>query len=264
VSGAAPGRGAAATTDGDVKADPWDQLRLLDLQALDSSLDRLEHRRRSLPELARIEELQGVIEALDDRIVLLQTDDSDLGREQAKLETDIEVVRGRMTRDQQRLDAGTVGSARELENLQSEITSLHRRQNDLEDSELELMQQREDLAGQITALTAERDEAVAELTAAEQRRDTAYAEIEAQGGTDRAARVELVGSLPAELVALYERIRASSAGIGAAALHRGRCEGCHLALNTTDLNAIRAASSDEVIRCEECRRIQVRTAESGL
>ena len=63
---------------------------------------------------------------------------------------------------------------------------------------------------------------------------------------------------------MYEKLRASSGGVGAAALHRGRCEGCHLQLNTTDLNRLRDAPDDDVVRCEECRRILIRTDESGL
>ena len=35
-------------------------------------------------------------------------------------------------------------------------------------------------------------------------------------------------------------------------------------LNSADLNEIRAAAPDEVVRCEECRRILIRTPESGL
>ena len=78
------------------------------------------------------------------------------------------------------------------------------------------------------------------------------------------ALTELAATLPTDLLDLYEKLRASSGGIGAAALHRGRCEGCHLQLNTTDLNNLRDAPPDDVVRCEECRRILVRTAESGL
>lgn len=247
-----------------MKASPDDQLRLLDLQALDSSLDRLAHRRRTLPELEQIGELETRIGELDDKIVLTQTEDSDLGREQAKLETDIEVVRGRMTRDQQRLDAGQVGSPRELENLQSEIESLHRRQTELEDAELELMERREEIGAVIKRLTEQRDEATAGLEQALQRRDAAFAEIAAEAEKATGERQALAAGLPADLVGLYEKLRASSGGVGAAALARGRCEGCHLQLNTTDLNTIRAAAPDEVLRCEECRRILVRTPESGL
>lgn len=249
---------------GCVKASPEDQLRLLDLQQLDSSLDRLAHRRQTLPEHQQIESLETQIGELADRIVLAETDDGDLGRDQAKLETDIDVVRGRMARDQQRLDSGQVGSPRELENLQSEVTSLRRRQSELEDAELELMERREEIAGIIKTLTEGRDRASAALDEATKRRDESLAAIAEEEAATRADRQKLADALPTDLTALYEKLRASSDGVGAAALHRGRCEGCHLQLGTTDINAIRAAAPDEVLRCEECRRILVRTPESGL
>jgi len=247
-----------------VNASPDDQLRLLDVQSLDSTLDRLVHRRRTLPEIEQIEELAGRGARLGDDIVLIETEDRDLGREQTKLEGDIDQVRTRMQRDQQRLEAGQVSSPRELENLQSEIDSLKRRQSDLEDDELEVMEKREAVQTRGDELRREREEVATTLADAEQRRDAAFAEIDAEHEKTTAQRGEIVTSLPADLVALYEKVRASSGGVGAAALHRGRCEGCHLQLNTTDLNRIREAPPDEVLRCEECRRILVRTGESGL
>jgi hypothetical protein len=247
-----------------VKAAPDDQLRLLDLQALDTALDRLTHRRRSLPELAEIDELQARVIRLADDIVLLETEDSDLSREQSKVDADVDLVRSRMERDKQRLDSGQVGSPRELENLQSEIESLHRRQGELEDVELEVMEKREVAQGRLDELRQEREQTTLTLSDTEQRRDTTWAEIDAEADKTATQRAELGGSLPTDLVALYEKVRSASAGVGAAALHRGRCEGCHLQLNTTDLNRIREADADEVLRCEECRRILVRTADSGL
>lgn len=247
-----------------MKAAPDDQLRLLDLQALDAALDRLSHRRRTLPEIAEAEELQARLTRLGDDVVLLETEDSDLGREQSKVDADVDQVRTRMQRDQQRLDAGQVGSPRELENLQSEIESLHRRQSELEDVELEVMEKREVVQGRIGELQREREQAALTLSETEQRRDTTWAEIDAEADKTTTQRAELATTLPTDLVDLYEKIRSSSAGVGAAALRRAQCEGCHLALNTTDLNRIRAADPDEVLRCEECRRILVRTADSGL
>ncbi|HET7312304.1 MAG TPA: C4-type zinc ribbon domain-containing protein [Mycobacteriales bacterium] len=247
-----------------MKAAPDDQLRLLDLQALDSSLDRLNHRRKSLPELTQIEEAEARLTRLADDVVLVETEDSDLGREQSKLEGDIDQVRTRMQRDQQRLDTGQVGSPRELENLQHEIESLKKRQSDLEDEELEIMEKREAVQARLAELKTEQQQVAAALTDAEQRRDTALAEIGAETEKTQAQRAETVAGLPDDLVALYEKVRTSSSGVGAAALHQGRCEGCHLQLNTTDINRIREADEDEVLRCEECRRILVRTATSGL
>jgi predicted nucleic acid-binding Zn-ribbon protein len=247
-----------------VKAAPDDQIRLLDLQDLDSTLDRLAHRRRTLPELAEIEELTARIDRLADDVVLLETEDSDLGREQAKVDGDVEQVRSRMERDQKRLDAGQVGSPKELENLQHEIESLHRRQGELEDVELEVMEKREAVQSRVDEIRREREQATATLSETEQRRDTTWAEIDAEAEKTTTQRKELAAALPSELVDLYEKVRGSSSGVGAAALRRGQCEGCHLQLNTTDLNRIREADADEVLRCEECRRILVRTADSGL
>jgi predicted nucleic acid-binding Zn-ribbon protein len=247
-----------------VNAAPDDQLRLLDVQALDSTVDRLTHRRATLPELEAINATVARQDEVDADIVRAETEDSDLGREQTRVDADVELVRARMERDQGRLDAGQVASPRELESLQSEIESLRRRQSDLEDAELEVMEQREGVQARLDGLRAEREKLVTDLTAAEQARDQAWTEIDtelAQASTDRAA---LTSALPAVLLELYEKLRASSAGVGAAALHRGRCEGCHLQLNTVDLNRLRDAPDDEVLRCEECRRILVRTPESGL
>jgi uncharacterized protein len=247
-----------------LNADPASQARLLDLQALDSSLDRLAHRRRTLPELAAIDELAARLRELGDALVVAQTLDSDLAREQSKAEADVDQVRARAERDQQRLDAGAVGSPRELENLQSEIASLSKRRSDLEDVVLGVMERREAAQSDISALNAERDKLTAEFDATSQRRDEIFAEIDTEIAATTAARAAVVPDIPAELLALYEKIRSSSDGVGAAALYRGRCEGCHIALNPGDLAHIRDAAPDTVLRCEECRRILVRTPESAL
>jgi predicted nucleic acid-binding Zn-ribbon protein len=162
-----------------VNAAPADQLRLLDVQALDSAIDRLAHRRATLPELEQLETLHARAAEIDDDIVRAETEDSDLGREQAKVDADVEIVRGRMDRDQKRLDAGQVSSPKELENLQSEIESLHRRQADLEDAELDVMEQRETIELRLKELRAEQEQLAASIATATSSRDAACAEIDA-------------------------------------------------------------------------------------
>src|SRR6185369_4882464 len=120
-----------------MKADPAIQRRLLDLQALDSGIDRLAVRRRGLPELAVLTERGEALSALDDEIVGVQTELGDVTRVQRRLENEIDVVRTRSARDTQRLESGAVTNSRELENLQSELASLARRQGVLEDEALE-------------------------------------------------------------------------------------------------------------------------------
>ena len=247
-----------------MKATPEAQLRLLELADLDAELGRLEHRRRSLPEHAELSELEQRDRGLRDEAATLGAREGDLKREQSKAEADVEQVRTRITRDRSRLEAGQVNSPRELENLQSEIESLLRRQSDLEDVELDVMERLEAAQSRLAEITAERETITADAAAAKTRRDTALAELGELAGKASDRRAVVVAEEPADLVELYERLRAQHGGVGAAALRRGRCEGCHLSLNTVDLNAIRAAAADEIVRCEECRRILVRTDESGL
>ncbi len=247
-----------------VKASPEAQLQLLELADLDAELARLEHRRRSLPEHAELAQREERRKALSDELATLGAREGDLHREQAKADADVEQVRSRIARDRARLDAGQVASPRELENLQSEIESLLRRQSDLEDAELDVMERREAVQARLTEGAAERAAVETELQEITARRDVALAELAEQSGKAADRRAAVAAEEPADLVALYERLRAQHGGVGAAALRRGQCQGCHLSLNTVDLNAIRAAAPDEVVRCEECRRILVRTDESGL
>jgi len=248
----------------DVKASPEAQLRLLELADLDAELGRLDHRRRGLPEHAELSELEQRDRELRDEIAALEATEGDLKREQGKAEADVEQVRSRITRDRARLDAGQVSSPKELENLQSEIESLQRRQSDLEDVELEVMERREAAQARLAEAREERKRVAADIQSATARRDEILAELAEQSGKAADRRAAVAAEEPADLMDLYEKLRAQHGGVGAAALRRGQCQGCHLSLNTVDLNAIRAAAPDEVIRCEECRRILVRTAESGL
>ncbi|MFE9694686.1 zinc ribbon domain-containing protein [Micromonospora sp. NPDC005806] len=245
-----------------MKADPKVQRRLLDLQALDTALAQLAHRRRTLPELAELEALARELSALEDERVRAQVAVDDLDRDIARLEKDIDQVRARKSKDEARLASGS-GPARELEAIQHELVSLNRRQGDLEDAELELMEQRETAQGVLDGVERRIAEARDRRAAAEQRRAESLAEIAKEEEFKRGARQPLAGDLPADLVALYDRIREDT-GLGAALLTAARCGGCRLELSGADLARIRKAAPDEVVRCEDCRRIMVRTTESGL
>jgi uncharacterized protein len=247
-----------------VKASPEAQLRLLELADIDAELTRIEHRRRGLPEHAELERLEARDAELRDSIAALTAQNSDLKREQVKAEADVEQVRARIDRDRNRLDSGMVNSPRELENLQSEVQSLHRRQSDLEEVVLDVMERLETAQSTLAGASAEREQLATELTSVSAARDAALAELGEQSAKASDRRVEVGSAIPADLLDLYDKLRTQHSGVGAAALRQHRCQGCNLTLNTVDLNAIRAAPDDEVLRCEECRRILVRTVDSGL
>ena len=247
-----------------VKASEEAQLRLLELADLDTELGRLDHRRRTLPENAELDQLTERAAKVRDAITIADTNLADLDRDLSRAEKDVEQVTVRIGKDNERLNAGQVSNARELESLQSEVVSLRRRQGDLEEVVLDLMERREAAQALRDGADAEAETVGGDLAAVTSRRDAALAEIDEQGAKAAAARAAVLPDVPAELLALYDKIRASSGGLGAAPLRRGQCSGCRVLLSTVDLNAIRAAAPDEVVRCEECRRILVRTADSGL
>lgn len=173
-------------------------------------------------------------------------------------------MRQRAVRDQQRLDSGAITSPKDLENLQKEIVSLAKRQGDLEDVVLEVMERRESVQERVTELTGRVSSVQAKADDATGRRDAAFAEIDEQTAAVTKEREVVAGSVPADLLKLYDKLRGQQGGVGAARLYQRRCEGCQLELNITEINEVKAAPANEVVRCENCRRILVRTAESGL
>lgn len=246
-----------------VTADPAVQLRLLDLQAADARLAQLGHRRRTLPELALITDAAARAGALHSETVELRTEISDIATEQRRVENDIDVVRTRQTRDQARLESGGV-PARELEGLQHELVTLARRQATLEDAALEVMERRERLDSALADVLVRAAGVADEQSAAEAERERLFGEIDTAAGAANAERTALAGEMPADLLALYDKVRLAQGGVGAAAIRQRRCEGCRLELAGSELTAARHAAPDEVLRCDNCRRILVRTAESGL
>jgi predicted nucleic acid-binding Zn-ribbon protein len=246
-----------------LKADPSRQWRLLDRQALATRLDQIAHALKSLPEHTVLADLETKTAGLDSLLVRARTELGDIQREVAKAESDVQLVRDRAARDQARLDAGT-GSAKDLQAIQHELTSLVRRQSELEDVELEVMERAEDAESAVSQLEAESATLRTQVEAATRARDAALADLEAEAAKVGAPRADIVAGVGDELVALYDKIRVQSGGLAAAPLRQRRCGGCQLELNNVDMNRIKAAPADELLRCEECRRILVRTAESGL
>lgn len=247
-----------------IKADHAIQLRLLDLQAADTAIAQLRHRRANLPEHAELAKLAEEQSSAAADLVEAETQVSDLELAQRQAETDLEPVRQRRIRNQQRIDDGSVGDAKALSGLVEEVQHLERRINDLEDAELEVMEQLEEATKRrddLAARTAEIDRRVAEVT---ERRDAALAAVDAELADQAKVRDLVAQDIPADLLKLYERVRAGHGGVGAAELRARRCTGCQLEVNAADLRVFTAAAEDEVLRCEECSRILVRTVNSGL
>lgn len=240
-----------------MKASKSAQEKILALQSLDSSLMQLDHRARNLPVSKVLEEKTLAFASARDLCVAAETEKSDIKHELSKSEVDVEQVVSRIERDEKRLASGQ-GTPKELEQLQHELVSLNKRRAELEEVELEVMMRIDALDQRISSLSAQRDLLHEEVTKLAKEKDSALDEINRARNLTVADRESLAKEIEPELLALYEKVRATADGIGAARLHAGQCQGCNLSINAADLARISALPDDELVRCEECRRILVR------
>ncbi|MFE2751369.1 zinc ribbon domain-containing protein [Actinosynnema sp. NPDC059335] len=245
-----------------MKADPAVQRRLLDLARVDAELSRVTHRRRTLPEIAEIAEAEKQVRAKQDALTTVETTLGDLDREVRRQETEIDQVRAREERDRALLQGGAVG-AKQLTDLEHELATLGRRRGALEDDLLELMERREAVEADLQHARVELDKAQESLADAARRRDAALADLESTEAKRTADREGLTGQFPQPLLALYDRVRAHK-GIGAALLQSRRCGACRIELDRSAIAHVKESAADEVVQCEECGAIMVRTGESGL
>ncbi|HZD01295.1 MAG TPA: hypothetical protein VFA46_14220 [Actinomycetes bacterium] len=237
---------------------PFDQQRtLLELQAHDSAIDRLNHRRESLPERARLAGLATNLGAVGQLVAERQGELATVSREQARLEDEVEMVRRKAETEEARAISGRVTSPKELTAIQEEVAALQRRQAVLEDDLLERMERRETLEAELAELARRRESLQGEQAEAAKARDVAVAEIEHELQVQRAAHAALGPKIGAQLRTLYEQLRARHGGVGAAALVAKTCQGCRVSLSALELKGLRALPPEQIKRCENCRRILV-------
>ncbi len=244
-----------------LKASPDDQALLLEVQQLDTRLQQLEHRSRSLPAIAQLAQLAKEEEQLRSTLAKKRGDAEDARTELKRVESDVAVVEARITRDSDRLQGSSL--MKDVHALEQELTSLRKRLSDLEDIELTVMERVEQEQEELAAAEARLAELRERAGALEAERDQELKAVESERTHVQANRSTIVGKVPAELVALYERQR-SRYGVGASHLRGGVSSASGVKLTESDMARIRSAAPDEVILCPDSDAILVRTAESGL
>lgn len=244
-----------------LKAAPETQALLLDLQAFDTKLAQLDHRAKSLPELATLAGFAKDADAL--RLTLGEQNGAleDVKIELKRLESDVEVVETRIARDTERLQGSS--SVKDVSALEQELTALRKRLDDLEEIELTVMEKLEQQQTLVDNTTAALDALRARAAEVEMDRDAQLATITAERTTAAGGRESLAAKIPAELLALYERQRARY-GTGASMLRGGVSLASGVKLLENEMQAIRAAAPDDIIMCASSEAILVRTPESGL
>lgn len=243
-----------------MNASPADQRRLLEVAELDARIQQFEHARKNPPQAARVHELIAKRSELAQELSVRLGARDDLRTELSRIESDVAVVDARSARDSGRLATST--DSKVAQGLESEIQALARRKSDLEDIELDVMDRLEQSDASVAeqeALIAANNAEGAELSAEAKR---VVAEATAAWEAASRDRAAITATVPADLLALYDRVATRSTG--AALLRRRTCEGCNMVLSGTDLQKLRQATDETVMMCPECGCILVRTDETGL
>jgi uncharacterized protein len=229
--------------------------RLLELQAIDSAIDRLEQRRVQLEAGEDLAKARASMEDADARLGEIRLAIDAVAREQTRLEHEIDSMSQKESAESKRMYDGSIANPKELEALQHEITSLRERRSRAEDELLDRMERREELD---TRATRAQTEAAGARRRVEEVGGDAVHELEGiakELATDQTGRVAIAAEVDAELLGLYEDLRGQKKGIGAAALVDGVCQACHEKLSAMELDRLKR--TDGVRRCEYCRRILV-------
>ena len=240
-----------------MKASPEHQNLLIELQLIDTAISHLKIKLANLPEREQITAIHTRLENTAVELAVVETELADVAIDLRRIEVDVEQVADRMKKDESRLSSGA-GSPKELEQLQHELGTLAKRKSELEDGELEVMLKHDAVKVRVDELQNDQvglKQLELELNI---RLENATTEIHSEIGVQQAERGLLVPQIEANLVELYEKVRTSNDGVGAALLVGNKCEGCHLSINAIEIERIKSLPADEIIRCEECRRILVR------
>jgi uncharacterized protein len=232
---------------------------LLAVQELDTHLDQLAHRLRSLPVRAKLADLEERIAAVDLQIEDVDRRRAELDHEQRRLEDEIASFQARVAQADKQLYSRATNNPRELQALQDDIASLQRRIAKLEDDDLDVMERLEPVDAERVKLLADRDALDERAQGLRAELAEAEAEIEAELATVRQQRETAAAAIDHELWPEYDRLRSRLGGIAIARLVGSTCQGCHLALSAVEIDRIRHLSLDDPVHCEECGRLLVRS-----
>jgi predicted nucleic acid-binding Zn-ribbon protein len=244
-----------------LKASQDDQALLLDLQALDTKLSQLQHRTKSLPQHAALQQL--AVENTEILVTLAEQKGvlEDARLELSRVESDVAVVEARIARDSARLQASS--STKDVAALEQELAALRKRQFDLEEIELTVMERVEEQAAVVSQRADQAGTLQGRMADIEGERDAAITLIDAERINAEANRAVIASRIPEDLLALYEKQRGRY-GTGASHLRGGVSSASGVKLNENDMVVVRSAAPDEVLMCPDSNAILVRTSESGL
>ena len=230
---------------------------ILELQLLDNEIMQANTKLKSLPEIEQLLHIEKRVTAANDELSVVKTESDQIALELRRGEVDVETVTDRIKKDEARLSSGNA-TPKELEQLQHEVETLKKRQESLEEIELEIMIRNDAVIARTNTLSTDLASLQTLKDEISGRLQSATDDINKVIADKNTSRSAVAGKIEKALLDLYEKIRGNGGGVGAAALVGNKCNGCNLAINAVEMDRIKSLAKDELLRCEECRRILVR------
>jgi hypothetical protein len=222
--------------------------QLYRLQQLDIELEK------------KLQELSEVNHGLSDNEVLATAESKlcshkdqleSVSKKQRSSEWELADLQEKIRQIDSRLYSGTTKDPKELVNLEKEVKGLKSQIKAKEDALLDFMSQMEEIEANTKTAIEEVERLKQEW---EQRQETLgerKGEVEALLAKLKADRVTLVQQLDSEALDTYERVKLSR-GQAVAKVERGECQGCHIAVPTSQWQRVKAG---DLIQCNSCSRI---------
>lgn len=223
---------------------------LFRLQQIDLEIDKNEAR------LAEITKILGDDSELNRAVDAREKAETKLADTRASLQSAeglVSTQRFKIEQNEKTLYSGTVQNPRELQDLQMEFESLNRYLATLEDRLLDAMVAHEDAESQFNS-------ALSQLELIQIRREHEHEDLHKEQsqtmndqlrlGNDREAALT---TIPADDLALYDRLRKKQSGLAIALLEGSNCSLCGLATGSSIQQTIRGAT--DLVQCKQCNRI---------
>jgi len=227
---------------------------LLDLQQVDTEIDRLIEQRQNLPALEQYREADAALKALtaerDTAAELLKETQRSLDKTSGELE----ITKAKADTEEMRLYAGGL-SARDADYLRREVEMLRNQVSAMEEEALVLMEAAETAENESTRLVAEVGDAEGAKGGLEAAIKSAWGSIDADIAAKEAKKADIVPLVDGEILELYTELRNSREGqpvVGV--LNDGVCGACHLKLSAAEEYE---ALHEDPPRCIHCRAILV-------
>ena len=222
--------------------------RLYKLQQLDMELQK------------KLQELSEVNHGLSDNKALVVAESrlssykdqlEDVSRKQKNSEWELEDLQEKIRQIDSKLYGGTTKDPKELVNLEKEVKSLKSQIKPKEDTLLDFMSQMEEIEVNIKTTIEEVERLKQEWKQGQESLGKRKSEIETLLAKLKEERVTLAQQLDSEVLNIYERVRLSR-GQAVTKVERGKCQGCHIAVPTSQWQKVKAG---DLIQCNSCSRI---------